>query len=328
MTTDNSNNLLDININEPRFDQNTYVGRAKHFLLVTNPLNVLASASSLENARAVISKHKSKEQLPESFTEDDLWRAKILYDSAYHPDTGEKMHIIGRMSAQVPMNMLITGGMLSFYKSTPAVIFWQWINQSFNALVNHTNRSGDAALSNNQIWGSYACATTGALVTALGLNRLVKNAPAIVGRLVPFAAVAAANCVNIPLMRAQELKEGTPVYDERDEKIGISKVAAQQGISQVILSRIAMAAPGMVIVPIIMNQLERRGTLRRLPWVTVPLQVSLVGLCLTFATPLSCAVFKQKAEIKYKELELEIQEKLNKKYDNKPPQILYYNKGL
>lgn len=58
MTTDNSNNLLDININEPRFDQNTYVGRAKHFLLVTNPLNVLASASSLENARAVISKHK------------------------------------------------------------------------------------------------------------------------------------------------------------------------------------------------------------------------------------------------------------------------------
>lgn len=56
-----------------------------------------------------------------------------------------------------------------------------------------------------------------------------------------------------------------------------------------------------------MNQLERRGTLRRLPWVTVPLQVSLVGLCLTFATPLACAVFKQKAEIKYKELELEIQ---------------------
>lgn len=83
-------------------------------------------------------------------------------------------------------------------------------------------------------------------MTALSLNKVAsKMKSPLMGRLVPFVAVAAANCVNIPCMRSGELKNGTPIFDINGNRLGQSKVAAREGISQVVLSRVAMAAPGM-----------------------------------------------------------------------------------
>ena len=62
-----------------------------------------------------------------------------LYKSSFHPDTGDLQNVFGRMSFQVPGGMMITGAMLQFYKSVPQVVFWQWFNQSFNALVRESN---------------------------------------------------------------------------------------------------------------------------------------------------------------------------------------------
>ncbi|KAB5581826.1 hypothetical protein PHYPO_G00180080 [Pangasianodon hypophthalmus] len=316
---------LNINIKEPQWDQSTFMGRARHFFMVTDPRNVLLSNEVLEDARVIVEDYRKGIVQP-GLTEDQLWRAKYIYDSAFHPDTGEKMLLIGRMSAQVPMNMTITGCMLTFYRTTPAVVFWQWVNQSFNAIVNYTNRSGDAPITVNQLGAAYVSATTGAVVTALGLKSLTKHLPAIIGRFIPFAAVAAANCINIPFMRQRELKYGIPVTDEEGNRLGESPSAAQQAIVQVVVSRIGMAVPAMAIPPIIMNALEKKAFMKRFPVLNAPVQVGLVGLCLVFATPLCCALFPQKSSMKVSSLEPELQERIRQSNPNTT--VVYFNKGL
>uniref|UniRef100_A0A3P8TRJ8 Sidoreflexin n=1 Tax=Amphiprion percula TaxID=161767 RepID=A0A3P8TRJ8_AMPPE len=293
-----------INIKEPRWDQSTFVGRAKHFFTVTDPRNVLLTNEQLAHAHKIITDYQGV--VSPGLTEDELWRAKYVFDSAFHPDTGEKMILIGRMSAQVPMNMTITGCMMTFY-TTPAVVLWQWINQSFNAIVNYTNRSGDAPIT-VQLGTAYVSATTGAVATALGLNALTKHVSPLIGRFVPFAAVAAANCINIPLMRQRELQHGIPITDENDNRLGQSTKAAQQAISQVVVSRILMASPGM-IPPFLMNHLEKKAFLKKFPWMSAPIQVGLVGFSMSVSR-----------------LEAELQEKIRANHPG--VERVYFNKGL
>uniref|UniRef100_A0A8C4H811 Sidoreflexin n=1 Tax=Dicentrarchus labrax TaxID=13489 RepID=A0A8C4H811_DICLA len=317
-----------INIKEPRWDQSTFVGRAKHFFTVTDPRNILLTNEQLAHAHKIITEYRQGIVSP-GLTEDELWKAKYIFDSAFHPDTGEKMILIGRMSAQVPMNMTITGCMMTFYKTTPAVLLWQWINQSFNAIVNYTNRSGDAPITVSQLGTAYVSATTGAVATALGLNALTKHISPLIGRFVPFAAVAAANCINIPLMRQRELQHGIPITDENDNRLGESTKAAQQAISQVVVSRILMASPGMAIPPFLMNHLEKKAFLR--PHTAVGtgrclFHRSVFLFSLVFATPLCCALFPQKSSMSVSRLEPELQEKIRANHPG--VERVYFNKGL
>jgi len=322
---DENGNRVKVNIEEPRWDQTTYWGRARHFFTTANPINVFATPGQLDHANEIVTKYRKGEN-DDSLTLEELWNAKNLYDSAFHPDTGAKMFIAGRMSAQVPCNMTITGCMMTFYKTTPQVVFWQWFNQSFNALVNYTNRSGSSPISMSTLGTSYVLATGAAMGTALGLNAMVKNMPPLAGRIVPFVAVAAANCINIPMMRKSELENGVPLQTVDGEATGESSAkAAQKGISMVVASRIGMAAPGMIAIPMFMNSLEKKGILKRYPRISAPIQIGLLGFILTFATPLCCAIFSQKAAIHVDSLEPEVSARLKSKGYN---DYLYFNKGL
>ncbi|XP_072312608.1 sideroflexin-2 [Eucyclogobius newberryi] len=315
-----------LDVDAPRWDQTTFMGRLKHFFNITDPRTALLPDARLDEAKALVQSCRAG-SLPPGTTEEQLFYAKKLYDSAFHPDTGDRMNLIGRMSFQVPGGMAITGFMLQFYRTVPAVVFWQWVNQSFNALVNYTNRNAASPITPKQIGVAYVTATSTALATAVGLNLYTKKAPPLVARWVPFAAVAAANCVNIPMMRQQEILNGIAVTDENGNKLGQSKNAAVKGITQVVVSRITMAAPGMIIMPIIMQRMEKFKFMQRITILHGPIQVVMVGAFLIFMVPAACSLFPQQCSLAVSKLEPELRDSIASRYGDRIKYV-YFNKGL
>ena len=54
-----------------------------------------------QKAKTLIDQVKSNGgQIPAGVTKDQVWDAKYIYDSAYHPTTGELVFMPGRMSFQ------------------------------------------------------------------------------------------------------------------------------------------------------------------------------------------------------------------------------------
>ncbi|KAL3317977.1 hypothetical protein Ciccas_003362 [Cichlidogyrus casuarinus] len=274
--------------------------------------------------------YKAKRPLP-NIGADELWEAKYVYESAFHPDTGQLINPFGRMACQMPANTVITGCLLTFYKTTPSVVFWQWFNQSYNAFVNYCNRSGSSEISPTRLGVSYILATSGALGTAFFINSKIKKLPEVVARLVPFSAVVAANFINLSCMRSGDLLEGIAIVDDEGDKVAQSKKFGRTSIVQVALSRISMCAPGMIFPPFLMDVLERRGFLARYPWSAGVIQTLMCGSFLLVTTPAGCAIWPQVKKITLSELEPTAQDQVKTYYSHHKkeiPRFFYYNKGL
>lgn len=54
------------------------------------------------------------------------------------------------------------------------IVVGQWFNQSFNAIVNYTNRNAKSEITGKQIAVAYVGATSGAVGVAAGMNLLVE----------------------------------------------------------------------------------------------------------------------------------------------------------
>jgi len=338
--------LKNTDISQSKYDLETYGGRVQHFLNSTNPLNLLLSSEQLDQARKVVTAHKrgrlfdefSQEEL-KKLKPEDLWRLKNWYDSAYHPETGDLQPWWGRMSSQVPMNMTITGAMIALSHTPFLNIFWQLANQSYNAAVNYTNRSGGNTDVKN-LAAAWGIASTGAIMASAAAQKAINNSskmqkmnPTVLRAVAPFAGIALANLINIPVMRNQEILEGISVSDEDGNKLGQSRELTGPALAKVVAGRLVIAACCVLLPSQLMKFAGRIGPVAQAlkhPKYGQPadvfLTINAVGVCLAGSVPLALAIFPQRVKLPVAELPVGLREQIRQ---NHPAlEFAYYNKGL
>ncbi|KAK5663876.1 hypothetical protein OQA88_82 [Cercophora sp. LCS_1] len=302
---------------ESQFDLNTYWGRVRHTVGITDPSTLLVGKTGLEQAKRLLISYKqgeTKEMTPQ------LWRAKKIVDSTLHPDTGEPVFLPFRMSCFVLSNLVVTAGMLTPNLGNRGTIAWQVANQSLNVAINYSNSNKSSPLSWSKIAQSYFLAVGASCSVAVGLNSLVPRLKSvspstklILGRLVPFAAVASAGFLNVFLMRGEEMRTGIDVFpvtnDSKSEgevvSLGKSKKAATVAVAETAFSRVFNSSPIMIIPPLILVRLQRGEWLKKNPRYTTPVNLGLILVVSYAVLPLALAAFPQRQKVKADSLEEE-----------------------
>ena len=229
----------------------------------------------------------------------DLRVAETVVSTAIHPDTGKMIPWALRFSSFLPMNLPISFGFI-FAAPTPFnTIFWQWINQTYNAYLNYENRNASSQYTTQDIAKSYCIATTAAITSALAIRKafdpLAKKVSG--GKLVllnsisAFTACALSGFLNAYIMRQTEIKTGIDICNvETNESYGKSKICANQAVLQTSISRIFLVAT-IFVPPIMLVGLEKARMVPKNKVLKFGLDMSLLTLELYFAVPLGLALY-------------------------------------
>lgn len=235
-----------------------------------------------------------------------------------------------RVSMIVPMNMMVDSVMI-MASTTRSTIFAQWLNQTYNALHYYANRNATNDDSFEQRLAAYVGATASSVAASLGIRHWAKTMTnvtwkPIVARMGPFGAVAAADLLNLAVMRQSEYLKGVNIYDENGDCMGRSKRCGALAVASCIAGRIFAAAPILIAPPLIMRRLETKQVLVKNPWMRVPILLALVGTAIQFSVPVTFGLFRQTAQLDVSHLEPEFAGAKTK--TGELVRVVTYNKGI
>ncbi|KYQ94203.1 sideroflexin [Tieghemostelium lacteum] len=339
-----SNNIMQEKLNNSlplfngvskKFDDSTFWGRFQNFRDVTDPSTLFCSKAQLEQSQKLLEDFK-KGLVDPTVSNLQLWNAKKNVDAIIHPDTGKSIFLPFRMSAFLPINVVICAGLILPNASIGTTIFWQWVNQSYNIALNHANRNASNQMTNKQILNAYLSAVGISCSLAVGLgyavdklsNSYIKNPNVIKGlkMMVPFTAVTSAGIANVLIMRRNETVNGIDVRDKDGNVYGKSKVAGREAVYKVAFSRAATSFPALLLPNIVMTLFEKLKFVQNYPKVKMPLNLAVIGVIFNTSLPAAIAMFPQESVISVDNLEPEFKNLKDK--NGNPITELIYNKGL
>ncbi|KAH7484224.1 Sideroflexin fsf1 [Phytophthora ramorum] len=308
-------------------NEDTYLGRVRKTFFMLDFRTAFTTEHALQDARQLVDAHQRGEFVDAA----KLEHAQHVTHAILHPDTGKPVFTPLRASMIVPLNVVMDGTML-LANSTKTTIFAQWLNQTYNALHYYANRNASNEDTAQQRLVAYVGATASSVGASLGIRRLAgrmthaKWAPAV-ARMGPFAAVAAADLLNMAVMRQSEYLKGVHVYDENGDYVGKSRRCGALAVASCAAGRIFAAAPILLLPPLAISRLQKHSNLFTRPLVRVPLLLGLVGCAIQFSVPLTFGLFRQTAQLDAKYLEPELQH-ATRKQDGQPVRVVTYNKGI
>jgi hypothetical protein len=161
-----------------------------------------------------------------------------VVSTAIHPDTGKFIPWVMRYSSFLPCNIPIAFGFIIATPTPFNTIFWQWINQTYNAGFNYGNRNASSTYTAEDILKGYTVAVVSSIAVALGIRkalspitRNMKGARLILMNSVSsFFACSTAGYLNSFFMRRSEMERGIDIMDEKNNPVGKSKVAAKKAV--------------------------------------------------------------------------------------------------
>ncbi|CAH0518467.1 unnamed protein product [Peronospora belbahrii] len=327
------NQVPPFSLDKPRHDTSTYVGRWCKFAELMSPKWLLLSSEQIQYSKQMLEDFRNGELSPGHISDAELWYHRQVYEAAVHPQTGETIPALFRLSAFVPVNIPICVGMLLAPPTLKNTIFWQWINQSYGAGFNYANRNASSEQDNLTILKSYATATVVSCTTAVGLGKMVKNAKRLspstrsfLGKMVPFVAVASAGAFNAVSMRFNEFREGIDIMDEHGEVHGRSVAAGRQSLGQVALTRIALPMPILLLPPYLFGVMQKNIVMPKGKYSKLTAELVVLTLCLWGAMPSAVALFPQTGTISASSIEEEFQSRVDR--HGQPIRHFMYNKGI
>ena len=224
--------------------------------------------------------------------------AQTVVSTAIHPDTNDFIPWVCRLSSFLPCNLPIAFGFIIARPTPFNTIFWQWINQTYNASMNYGNRNATSQYTTKDILESYLVAVGSSIAVALsvrkalsGYTRNIHGAQLIVANAISsFFACSIAGYLNAMFMRRTELETGIDVHDHEGKLLGKSKAAAKRAVDQTAMSRFFLAIP-IFIPPFLLYTIERRGFRPKNFYLRTSLELLTICFELYFAVPFAIGAY-------------------------------------